>query len=121
MSNAENSKTLTSIALMLMIGYYLFKIALLLHIVLVLLFLVAFPNRVSRIMTKCWLKFSEIIGHINSRIILTLIYFVVLVPVSFCYRRFNRKIVEYFAGQKLDSFFLDSNRTYGRKMFEKTW
>jgi hypothetical protein len=121
MSIAENSKTLTSIALVLMIGYYLFNIALLLHIILVLLFLVVFPNRVSGILAKSWLKFSEIIGTINSKIILTLIYFVVLVPVSFCYRRFNRKIVDYFSGQKQNSFFLDSHRIYNREMFEKTW
>jgi hypothetical protein len=121
MSDAENAKTLTVIALALMIGYYLSKAALLLHLVFILLVLVAFPNPASRILSKGWLKFSEILSRINSRIILTLIYFVVLVPVSFFFRRLNPKIVEYFAGENLDSLFLDSNRTYDREMFEKTW
>jgi hypothetical protein len=121
MPTSESSKTLSGIALALMIGYYLFKVEVLLHIVFALSILIVFPNAVSRILATAWLKFSEILGSINSRIILTLIYFVVLVPVSFCYRRFNSKLVEYFAGRNLDSFFIDSNRIYSRETFEKTW
>jgi len=121
MTNAESSKTLSVIALALMVSYYLFKIEVLLHIVFALVFLIVFPNRVSKTMATAWLKFSEVLGRVNSKIILTMIYFVVLVPVAFCYRRFNRNLVDYFAGRNLDSFYVDSNRIYSRESFEKTW
>lgn len=121
MTNAESSKTLSVIALALMVGYYLFKVEILLHIVFALIFLIVFPNRISKTLATAWLKFSEFLGRVNSKIILTMIYFVVLVPVSFCYRRFNRNLVDYFAGRNLDSFYVDSNRIHSRESFEKTW
>ena len=121
MQKSEASKTLTVIALALLVAYYLWDIRVLLHGVAVLLFLAAFPNRVSRFIAASWLRFSELIGGVNSRVLLTLVYFLVLVPVSFFYRRFNRKMVDYFAGRNLESCFLDSTRNYDREMFEKTW
>jgi hypothetical protein len=121
MSDAETTKTLTVVALALLIGYYLFKVVVLLHIVLVLLFLMAFPNPVGKLLAGAWLKFSEIIGHINSRIILTLIYYFVLVPVSLLYRIFNKTTVAYFNGKKPDSYFINSDRTFSKQSFEKTW
>jgi len=121
MSNAESSKALSGVALALMVGFYLFKSELLLHAVLALLFLVAFPSRVSRTLAGGWLRFGELLGQVNSKIILTLIYFVVLVPVSFCYRQLNRKTVDYFSGRNRDSFFVDPDRSYDKAAFEKTW
>lgn len=121
MSNSEASKTLAVIALALLIGYYLFKAVILLHIVLVLLSLTVFPNPLARMLARAWLKFSEIIGHFNSRVLLTLVYFIVLVPVSFLFRIFNKQTVDYFDGKKLDSCFLKREKQYTREIFEKTW
>ena len=121
MSNAESSKILAGIAVVLMIGYYIFKMELLLHIVLALLVLAAFPTRVSVFLAKNWIKFSDAIGYVNSRVILTLIYFVVLVPLSVLYKRFNREILAYFRGDKRDSYFLGPDRIYTKEMFEKIW
>jgi len=121
MSDAETRKTLSIIALALLIGYYLFKIAVLQHIALGLLILTVFPNPVAKMLARAWLKFSEIIGHINSRILLTLTYFTVLVPVAVLYRTFNRKTVDYFAGKKLDSYFITPDKDFSREFFEKTW
>ena len=121
MSNADISKTLNIIALALLIGYCTFRINLLLYVVLVLLILIAFPNPISGILAKGWLKFSEFIGHINSNILLTLVYFVVLVPVASLYRVSNKKMVVYFDGRLLQSCFQDSGKGFSREMFEKTW
>jgi hypothetical protein len=121
MSNAESSKTLSGVALALMVGHYLFKTPVLLHLVLALLFLIAFPNRVSKILAGGWLKFGEALGVVNSKIILTAIYFLVLVPVSFCYRRLNPKVIAYYKGKDLDSFFIDSTTVFTKENFEKTW
>jgi hypothetical protein len=121
MSNDQCSKTLSSVALVLVIGRYLFKSELLLHLGLGLLFLAVFPNPLSRAIARAWLALSEILGLVNSKIILTVIYCVVLVPVSFCYRKLNRKTVDYFAGRNVDSFFLAADRSYSPDSFEKTW
>ena len=121
MSDAETRKTLSIIALALLIGYYLFKIVVLQHLALGLLILTAFPNPVSKMLARAWLKFSEIIGRINSRILLTLTYFTVLVPVALLYRPFNRKTIEYFNGKNLDSYFITPDRNFSREFFEKSW
>ncbi len=121
MSDAEIRKTLSIVALALLIGHYLFNVVVLQHIALGLLILTVFPNPVAKMLARAWIKFSETIGHVNSRILLTLIYFVVLVPVALLYRVFNRKTTDYFAGRKLDSCFISSDRNFSRESFEKTW
>lgn len=121
MRNDESSKTLSGIALALMAGYYLFKNEVVLLAVLTLLFLAAFPTRLSRSMAHAWLRLGEALGKINSKIILTMIYFLVLVPVAFCYRRLNRKAVEYHEGKNHDSFYKESDREFTGAFFEKTW
>lgn len=121
MQNGESSKTLSGIALALMAGHYLFKSEVLLQAVLILLFLAAFPTRFSRTVAHGWLRLGEALGKINSRIILTMIYFLVLVPVAFCYRRLNRKAVEYYEGKNHDSYFKKSDREFTGAFFEKTW
>jgi hypothetical protein len=121
MSDAETRKTLSIIALALLIGYYLFKIVILQHLALGLLILTAFPNPLAKMLARAWLKFSETLGRINSRILLTLTYFTVLVPVALLYRPFNRKTIDYFNGKKLDSYFMTPDRNFSREFFEKSW
>lgn len=121
MSNAESSKTLSVIALALLVGYYLFEAPALLPAVGVLLFLAVFPNPLSRMLAQLWLCFSELLGRVNSKVILTLIYYLVLVPVAFLYRMRNRKTVDYFQARNQSTFFVDAPTSYRREIFEKTW
>ena len=121
MSHADSSKTLNILATALLIGYYLFKIPQLLYIVLLLLVLNTFHNPLATLIARGWLKFSEIIGAFNSRIILTVVYYGVLVPIATLYRVFNKDKVDYFRGNKLPSYFRDTVKSYDQGMFEKPW
>ena len=53
-----------------------------------LIFGLAFPKSLINIY-KIWIKIGEILGYINSHIILGLVYFVILCPISFLMKIFG--------------------------------
>ena len=62
-----------------------------------------------------WHKLGHALGYVNSRIILSVIFIVVLTPVAFLYRLTKKK--EAFSG----SYFTTRNHTYTPKDLEKGW
>lgn len=52
--------------------------------ILLLTAIAAYP--IASLVTMVWLKFAELLGTVNSKILLSLIFFVFLVPISFLYR-----------------------------------
>lgn len=69
---------------------------------------------------KGWLKFGHIMGYINSRILLTLVFYVYLVPMSFVYRLKNPKALDIRPNQK-KSLFHERNHKYTKADLDKTW
>ncbi|MBF0440311.1 MAG: hypothetical protein HQK54_00240 [Oligoflexales bacterium] len=68
-----------------------------------------------------WMKFSHILGDANSKIILTIVYFVILVPVAIAYQILNRSQKRYFFSNENSSTFLSSDEKYDKSSFEKMW
>lgn len=121
MTDRESSRILNVIALGLLICAIVFHKEVLLYLAAVVLALTTFPNRAARFMAAGWMRLGGFLGGINSRILLAIAYYLVLVPFAFCYRRFNRGMVAYFAGKDRESFFIDATRRYDREMFDKIW
>jgi hypothetical protein len=46
---------------------------------------IAYPS-ILRIPNAYWLRFARVLGHVNSRVLLTLLFAVVFVPVSLVWR-----------------------------------
>lgn len=66
-----------------------------------------------------WFQLAEFLGWINSRILLTLVYFVFLVPISLLFRTFNKNPL---ALTNTDSsMYVDRNHTYTSKDLENIW
>lgn len=66
-----------------------------------------------------WIKLSEILGLIVPRIILSLLFFIVLLPISILFRIFNKDPL--MLSKKYDSYFINVNKNYDKKSFEYTW
>lgn len=66
-----------------------------------------------------WFKLSEGIGAVTSRVLLTLIFFFVLVPIAFLSRLFTKGDLQ--LNRKKDSYFTDRNHRYESKDFENVW
>ena len=61
---------------------------------LLFLFLVIFIKRAATWLAWGWLQFAHIIGTVNTKIILTLIFFLILTPIAFLYRLFSWGLAE---------------------------
>ena len=44
---------------------------------------------------ELWKKFGEILGHIMSHILLSLIYFIFVTPISIFYKIFNKQFFRF--------------------------
>ncbi|MDD5167827.1 MAG: SxtJ family membrane protein [Syntrophales bacterium] len=121
MSKLEIGKTITVLTLAFLIAYLIFGSKWLLGISILLCAGNAFESRVSNAIAQYWMRFASFLGKINSRIILTLMFFLVLTPIALLYRIMNREKVDHFLKNNRDSYFDDVEKSFGKEDFEKLW
>lgn len=66
-----------------------------------------------------WMKIATILGYVVPNILLSLIFFLVLLPISLVYKIFNKDPL--MLSNKYKSFFIDINKEVDKNSFEKTW
>jgi hydrogenase-4 membrane subunit HyfE len=66
-----------------------------------------------------WMKLGEGMGFITSKIILTLIFFLILVPLSWIAALFRKPVMKMKPGA--DSFFKSRNVTYTAQSMKDMW
>ena len=70
---------------------------------------------------KWWMKLAMLLGKINSTILLTLIFFVLLTPIAWLYRLFNKDPLQLKKNFNKPSYFISRNHTYTKADLEKMW
>lgn len=70
--------------------------------------------------TWLWMKIADILGQIMPKIILSLVFFMFLVPVSFVSRLFTRNKNDEF-GDIQKSMWIDRNHTFSGRDLNKPW
>ena len=79
------------------------------------------PKTASHI-TAFWMKFGTFLGRINSKILLTVIFYTVLTPLAFFYRLFSGKDnLRLKKDPATESFWHKRDWVYGKEDFEKSW
>ena len=78
------------------------------------------PALTARI-AKLWETFSAFIGRVNSRILLTGIYYLVLTPVALLNRLFSGDNLHLEQIPAPGSYWHERNKTYGPEDFKKGW
>jgi len=114
-------KTLDILAIACIIGYFVSNLKLFLFASLFFLCANVISSRLSLAIENIWLKFAYLIGNINSKILLVLIFFLFLTPIAFMFRLFNKHKVKYFFDKNKSSFFIERNYTFDKNDFEKSW
>ncbi len=67
-----------------------------------------------------WMKLAHVLGFVMSKVLLTLVYIVFVLPLSFLSKRFRKKeTVRLKRGAS--SYFTDRNFTYDRESLENVW
>lgn len=121
MKDIEVQKTNAVLAAALLIAFMIWSNKLLLWLAILLLIGAAAESRVNSFIARYWLRFSRIIGEINSSILISLVFFIILTPVSALFRLFNKAAVAQFKRNDKNSYFADSTKKYDKKYFVNQW
>ena len=71
---------------------------------------------------KFWFGFSELLGGVVSKILLSVIFFLIVVPVALCRKMMGKDSLGLrFADRKDESFFHDRDKTFKAEDFEKPY
>lgn len=69
-----------------------------------------------------WLQISKVLNFVVTKVLLSVVFFVILVPIALLYRLSGKDSLQ---KKKLDgvgnSYFLTRNQGFSPKDFEKTW
>ncbi len=89
-------------------------------VALALLIIALFIRPAAKQISRGWLKFAEVIGTFNSRVILSLTFYLFLTPIAFLFRLFTRNPLMLKADDA-PSFYTERNHTYSGADLEKMW
>ena len=78
---------------------------------------VVFPV-VRKYVLRGWFAFAKLLGAVNSRIILGIVFYCLLTPLALIRRLFQRDKNRYRQG---DSYFQKRDHLFNRKDFENPW
>ena len=70
----------------------------------------------SKILTplnKGWIKFGEALGIIIAPIVMCLVYFVILTPISLIVRIFGKDLLKLKSAKKIESYWIKRNKNLG--------
>lgn len=72
------------------------------------------------LIVKGWYKFAEVLGAINGKILLSIVFFVVLFPVAVI-SRLGKKNPLSLKRESGNSVFVDRNHKYKKEDLEQVW
>lgn len=76
-------------------------------------------EKIGVLIVKGWMKIGHALGYVNSRILLSIVFFVFLLPMALLYRAFSKNPLQ--LKEEGDTTFVDRNHTYTAKDLENIW
>lgn len=118
-SKAKSLETLLVLTGALIVVYWISpkKIYLLVALLFILIGIVS-PFLSSKI-SWVWLKFAELIGSVMSKVILTVVYFIFLVPIALVYRLTQKNPL--FLKRRDGTYYTARNKQFAPKDVENIW
>ena len=121
--NDQDSLRVTSVVVLavLLVGYF-FGINWLVYTGLGLMGLALLSSTINEYFAWIWMAFARMIGTVNSKILLTIIFYLFLTPVSVLYRAISGSpILTVEDGKDRDTYFVSRNKTFTEEDFEAPW
>jgi hypothetical protein len=116
----RDMETVCVISTGLLALYFIFKVNILLFVAFGLLLAGLLSHLFARLITKLWYKLAEMLGYISSRILMTVVYYLVLFPLAMLYRLFNKDPLS-LKKRPGQSLFNEREHVYTAKDFEHPW
>ena len=73
----------------------------------------------SRKIEWCWMELSKLMSYIIPNILLSIVFFLFLFPISFLSKLFSRDPL--MLSKKHKTYFIDINKGMDKQSFEKIW
>ena len=88
-------------------------------VAIIFLFLGLINSKLLSPLKKIWIKFGEILGSIIAPIIMALVYFIFLTPISLIVRLFGKDLLGIKLNKSIDSYWIKRKKKLGpmRKQF----
>ena len=118
-SKAKSLETILVLVGALIVAYWITQKKIFLLLALILVVIGISSSFLSDKISVAWLKFSEIIGSVMSKIILSIIYFIFLVPIALLYQLSKKDYLS--LKRKKDSYYINRSHTYSPKDLENIW
>ena len=80
----------------------------------VFLILGIFNSKILSPLNNLWIKFGELLGRIVAPIVMALVYFVILTPVSLLVRIFGKDLLGLKFLKKQNSYWIKRNKDLGK-------
>ncbi len=68
-----------------------------------------------------WSKIGFVLGWVNSKILLTLLYFLILLPIALLRKFFGNPVLQLNNPEKLKSLYNNRNHLYKKEDLSDTW
>jgi len=120
MKQMDVLKTILVLALAALVFHIIWEVKWLLWLAMGFLVISLKQNPLADLIVKLWLKLSEYIGMFMSKIILSMVFFVLLTPLAMFYRVFNREMIKSFFDRAATSTFQKAT-VPGKDSYENPW
>jgi len=118
----KSTESILAICTGLLLIYFIFKIKVLILVAFIIGFIGLFITPLADLIHMAWYKFAEILGFVNSKILLSLVFFVFLIPIAFLSRIFTKnKAMQLHKKRDGQSYYIDRDHTYSKSDFENMW
>ncbi|MBF0464041.1 MAG: hypothetical protein HQK88_11245 [Nitrospirae bacterium] len=115
----EILKTIDVLALASLVAFIVFKKPAFLLLAVFFIAINVLELKLGAKIAELWLKLAHLIGTFNSKILLSLIFFLFLYPLSILYRALNKGSVNMFKNK--ESHFDPVNKPFDKDSFKKQW
>ena len=99
----------------------LFRTQVFLYIALAFLVTGTFLTGLTEIISRGWLTFANVLGTINSRIILSIIFFLFVTPVALFYRLLHGDFMDIRKDPTRKTYYKARDHVYSAGDLEKPW
>jgi hypothetical protein len=120
MSRERQLETILVVSTALLLFFLIFKAPWLLYTAFGLSLLALISRSFAYWFTRGWLGFSEVLGFVMSRLILTLLWFLILTPIALLYRLFHKDPLQLKRNRKA-TYYTERGHTYTARDLQNTW
>lgn len=120
-NHVDNIKAINTLTLFLIVIFLITGWLPLIWFAIFLLVISTFNNRLADTIAQGWIGTIQKLGKLNTAIVLSLVFYLVLTPLAIFFRLANKKKVDHFLRNTKESYFETVDKHFSTPDFERPW